>query len=316
MGQQQWNETIEDAVARLKNEARSEVASAINIIIEKHTKSEISSLLHLNGGSLNETASEFFQSSTQVHSQIELSDLGSDIWQDPHTKELFAFSWLSRGTLIRQTEGRISTTIGKINRLLDQADILLQHGYKIKMRNTLSEVGSLFSQAEQLYNILTSITNKNNLKIETETSQLFLRFDKAIYNVSSIVSLFIKCDAIMEGKPFYQMQQSLKGYLSDQLSNCKLTDESSQADIVVRVSAETRDYHTEKFYNANVYTTITEASIIIEKQILDKTECVYNTTLSGKGVHTINYEEAARAAYNNLTEKTAKLVTEVIKKQL
>lgn len=321
IGLQQDNETIEDAIARLKNEARSEVAAAINVSVEKNTVSEESSLMLQSGNRYNETVREYFHSGTNIRTSAELAELQTDIWQDGKTGKIYTFAWLSRKSLVQQTEGKISAKLTKISKLLDNARVQQLCGYKLKARKALSEAAALFTQVEQLQNILITISSPKDTPAlrEKETAELLDRFYDTINNMDNNISLCVACDARIAGKSYPKMQQSLSGYLADSLMERIFIDEPSEADIVISVTTEVRDYHAETFYNITTYTSIVDAFIKIDRQATDrtgKTECIYKTDLSKKGVHTISFEEATRSAYEQLTPEIAKLVLEVLQIQL
>lgn len=183
------------------------------------------------------------------------------------------------------------------------------------------------------------------LKISIAMAAIFLlasfgiRKEKTENNITCCVL----CTADLFGEPYTKLEKEVKNALT--ASGCSIIKDSLAADYVIHIEAKAREYSNTKLENEvrnelsvsgtaitndsvtseainieatareysqtkvggkNVYCAYVDAAITIED--IAKGQIIYEDEVSAKGVHTMNYTEAAREAYRSISDDIAKVL--------
>lgn len=161
------------------------------------------------------------------------------------------------------------------------------------------------------------------------------------------ISCCVLCTADLFGEPYTKLEKKVKNALT--ASGCTITKDSLAADYMIRIEAKAREYGNEKLENEvrnelsvsgtavtndsvtsesinieatareysqtkvggkNVYCAYVDATITIEDNA--KGQIIYEDEVSAKGVHTMNYTEAAREGYKSISN----IIGEALKDKL
>lgn len=234
-GEQQPGETIERTFARLKDEARVEAASTVRMSVEKDMVSVNRSELMQSSSQFDERVTEVFQSTTHMNVELELAGLHVEVWQQPKTKEIGAFAYVSHKELQRKTERKITATMTKIAMSLDGVDQMVRAGQKMKARDAAIQVLELFAELEQTQRLLLAITDDDEALELDETHALQQRMLATISGLSHATVFYIQCQATVDGEQYTLFDKEIRGFLSEK--GCQFTSEREDADWVIDVNA-------------------------------------------------------------------------------
>ncbi|MBO7652379.1 MAG: hypothetical protein J6S84_06695 [Bacteroidales bacterium] len=307
-GEQQSGESLDNAYARLKDEARVEAVSSIRMSIEKEMSNSSRSELLQSSTQFDERITEVFESKTHISVELEVAGLKIEAWQNPKTMDIGAFAYVSRKELIRKTEKQITVTLTKIEMAIDNVGQMVEAGQKMKAREAAKNALPLFAEVEQSQKLLLYIDD------DTESLQLdeMHSLQQKLLNICTTLQhglkLYIKCSAVLGDAPFSTLQKELQANLSD--VGCEFVQDSSIADWSVYVNANTRDYNTVDYGGVKAFTSYVDVGLSIDKQTTSQR--IYEDEIHQKGTHTLNYAEAARSAYKDVVKNLSKTIKEVI----
>ena len=157
------------------------------------------------------------------------------------------------------------------------------------------------------------------------------------------ITCCVLCTADLFGEPYTKLEKDVKNSL--RASGCTITNDSLAADYVIRIDAKAREYGNTKLENevkselevssavvtndsvtfntinveatareysqttvggTTVYCAYVDAAITTEDNA--KGQIIYEDEVTAKGVHTVNYAEAAREAYNGIVAEIGGLL--------
>ena len=307
-GEQKPCESIDNAYSRLKDEARVEAVSSIRMNIEKQmSNSSRSELLH-STTQFDERITEVFESKTHISVELEVAGLKIDAWQDPKTKDIGAFAYVSRKELIKKTEKQITVTLTKIEMAIDNVSQMVEAEQKVKAREAAQNALPLFAEVEQSQKLLLSIDDDTESLQLDEMHSLQQKLLNICASLQHGLKLFISCTAVLGDKPFPTLQKELQAGLSD--VGCEFVQDSSIADWSVYINANTRDYNCLDYGGVKAFTSYVDVGVGIDKQ--RTSQRIYEDEIHQKGTHTLNYAEAARSAYKDVVKNLSKTIKEVI----
>ena len=123
-GQRVGSESVERATKRIKDAARVEAVSTIQVHVKNSTQNQaLSQTLRTMEGTFRQSTRQF-ASHTQTSVDVEIPGLQVDAWTNPSTGMISAFAYVKKASLIRQLEKKITVLLTKIETTLDQIDQL------------------------------------------------------------------------------------------------------------------------------------------------------------------------------------------------
>jgi len=307
-GEQQPGESLEKTFSRLKDDARVEAASSIRMTVEKEMKSSNRSELMQTSSSFDEKVTEIFESTTRTGVSMEIPGLKAEAWQNPRTKEISAFAYVSRNELLKKTKKQITVVLTKIELALDNVAQLVEIGQKMNARKAAQETLSLFGELEYAQKILLAISSDDEDLQMDEANSLRLRLMQLCSDLQHGIKLYIKCSCFLFDEPYPALQKELSASLSD--IGCEFVESMENADWSIFVNANTRAYNYAEFGGISTYTSYVDAGLSIDKQITSQR--IYEDEIHQKGTHTIGYEEAARSAFHDITKTLSKNIKHII----
>lgn len=309
-GQQQKGETLEDAMARLKDAARVELVSSIRTTVEQNISNYTESDLKHSSSDFNEQIRESFVNETHISTGIrDIPGLQVEIYRHQPDGMIAAFAYVKRATLSNQLVKRITLGLAKAEIALEQAETLLTDGQKSESRLIVEKGLQQMREVEDAQSLLSSVDETADDETLQYTAAKTLRHQLNTLSVQlkNAIMVYIECKADLFGGQYPALLGKIKG----ELSSMGVSYSSSQdmSDWAIYVTATAREYNSRQFGNVNSYTAYVEAIVAVEKA----GQRVYEEQLdSEKGTHTISFVEAAREAY----KKISPLICEKIKAQL
>lgn len=304
-------ETIDDAMSRLKNEARVELASSIRTTVEHSMQNTAMSDLQQSSTDFNEDIREIHISDTRISSSIkDIPGLNVEVWQNPKDGEIAAFAYVKRMTLINQLTKRIAMELGKVESSYEMSQQMLDDGQKTQAKKYAQSGLDKLGNIEEAQNLLAAVdetADEEMLQLE-QTKALKSSLNQLVMQLRNALGIYIQCDA----KLFSGSYSALSGAICGELSKMGVTFVSSadQADWSITIYGAAREHKKVDFGSSVHYAAWADIDIAIEHVFTHKQ--VYSNRFSELGNHTFGFDDAARDAYIKVTP----VVIEAIKEQI
>ena len=310
-GQRTRGESLEAASQRLKDAAKVEAAGTIRVHLQNITVNQaLSQTLRTMEGTFRQSAREF-SSSTKTTVDMEIPGLQVESWQNPANGDIAAFAYVKKSTLIRQLEKKITVCLTKTETALEQIDQLIATGQKMQAREVAKKTLPHFEELEETQKLLAAVdenADEESLQLQ-ETSTLQQRLTAIIAQLKNGISIYLECSANMFGTNYAALKSEIQGELSK--LGCNFVPNAAQSDWAVYVTAPARKYNKVDYGETSAYFVYVDATIVVEKTATGQR--IYENSISEKGRHTHNYEQAAYNGYKEISPKISQIITEQIK---
>jgi len=311
-GKRQSGETLEDAIARLKDAARVELVSTIRTTVEQTMNSRTQSDMQQSGSYFEEQIRETFISETRITSSIQdIPGLKIEAYQNPKNSEISAFAYVKRSTLINHLIKRIALLTGKAENDLQQAQEQTENGQKTQARSMASRGLQQLEQAEEAQNLLAAVdetVDEETLQLN-QTRLLYKQLAALQEQLRNAVAVYIQCEARLFESNYVTLKGAIEGALSG--DDVYFVINPEEADWAIYIHAEAQEHARTDFGTMSNYAALVEVHIDIDRMSNGKR--VYSSGLTSDVVnHTRGFEPAAKEAYKNITPK----VIDIIKKQM
>lgn len=309
-GQRMSGESVEAATTRLKNAARVEAVSTIRVHVQNTTINQaLSQTLRTMEGTFRQSTREF-SSATKTSVDMEIPGLQIDAYRNPQTGDIAAFAYVRKSTLIKQLEKKITVGLTKIETSLDQIEQLIASGQKVQARNLAEKTLPQFYDIDEAQKLLAAVdenVDKETLQLQ-DTRTLQHRLTAIIADLKNGINICLQCTASLFGSNYSALKGEIQGELSK--LGCNFVNNASDADWTITITANAREYNAATFGSVTTYFVYVDAKITVDKNITGQR--IYADAISEKGGHTINYEQAARDAYRQISPKISNLIKEQI----
>lgn len=303
-------ESLEAAVKRAQDAARVEAAGSIRVHVKNTSLNQgLSQTLKTMEGTFRQSVREF-SSATETKVDIKIPGLKTDIYHAPNGT-IAAFAWVKKSTLVRQLEKQITVGLTKAETSLDQIDQLAQNGQKMQAREIAEKVLPQFDEIDEYQKLLAAVdedADEETLQLEL-TRNLQQRLIKVAAELKNGINVYVVCDALMFTAKYNSLKSEITGALSDM--GCSFVNSADKSDWAIYVTAVAREYNAFTTGSVTTYFAYVDAKIIVEKTTTGQR--IFEDTLSQKGGHTHNYEQAARDAYRQLSPQICSIVKEQIR---
>lgn len=309
-GSRQSRESLETAIGRLKDAARTEAVSTIRVHVKNTTTNQaLSQTLRTMEGTFRQSAREF-SSATTTTVDMEIPGLQVETWQDPSAGTIAAFAYVKKATLIRQLEKSITVGLTKIETSLDQVDQLVANGQKMQARELATKALPQFVEVDEAQKTLAAVdenADEETLQLQ-ETRALQNRLTGLIAQLKHGINIYFECTADLFGKNYATLKSEIQGELSK--LGCTFVNSASESDWAVYITATAREHNKMDYGETSTYFVYIDAKISIDKTTTGQR--IFEDQISEKGGHTMNYEQAARDAYKQISPQ----ISTIIKQQI
>lgn len=274
--------------------------------LAKQVEVEIQQIAVLKKEAVNGQTNITYRSVATFETDVNLKLVGTYTMYNPTTREGWAIAYINKQAAIGFYQGEVYSGLARIESALMIAQNYVAHDFKTKAKETLQAALQelptldtnlfwlrLFGQNQALS---TSQEEKRN------TLEQKLRMEIAALEYSNRICLV--CTADLFGASYPSLQNKVKGMLATQ--GCTFVDNPAEADWSINITASAREYNAATHGNYTAYTTYIDAFVTITKIATGQRICEDELTL--KGSHTMNYTEAARKAYKEITENIINLL--------
>ncbi len=286
----QAGETMADALDRVKDIVRADIAK--NVI----TKIESVSKLYSEDKTINnsETFVEVFQSAIKTETNAEINGIKIDNYFDTENNAVYAIAYANKFEIIGYYKANISLNIQQIEGHIMAAEQLLAASEKSKAKKEYLKTVPLFAKLEYAQGLLIAIdktTDENSLQTK-KSIDYRIKVSKALAELEQGIYIYIECDSQLFENPSTLLENKLKSQLAKQ--GCSFTRNLNEADWIINIEASAR-----KFSNPNqgIYFSYVDANINLTKKLGNKN--VYQDEVKQKG-GSRGYKEAAQKAYEEI----------------
>ena len=310
-GVRQSSETMEDAIARLKDAARIELVSSIRTSVEQTMDSRTQSDMQQSGSYFDEQIRETFVSETRITSSIkDVPGLKVEAYQHPKSGEIAAFAFVKRSTLTNHLVKRIALLSGKAENDLEQAQEMAGNGQKTQARSVASRGLQQLEQVEEAQNLLAAVdetADEETLQLE-QTRSLYKRLAALQEQLRNALAVYLQCEAQLFGSDYAALKGTIEGALSG--DDVSFVTDPEEADWAIYIRAAAQEHAKTDFGSMSNYAAFVEVHIDIDQKANGKR--VYSNGLTSNVTnHTRGFEPAAREAYKNISPQ----IIEIIKAQ-
>lgn len=311
-GKLQNGESLENAISRLKDAARVELASTIRTSVEQTLDSRTQSDMQQSGSFFDEQIRETFVSETRITSSIkDIPGLKIEAYNNSKTNEICAFAYVKRSTLINHLVKRIALLSGKAENDLEQAQEMASNAQKSQARSVIERGLHNLIQVEEAQNLLVAVdetVDEETLQIE-QTRTLYRQLAALREQLRNALAVFLQCEARLFGSDYIALKGAIEGALSE--AEVSFVNDPEETDWAVYIHAQAQEHAKKDFGNMSNYAAFVEVHMDIDSKSNGKR--VYSSGLTSDiANHTRGFEPAAREAYRNITPK----IIEILKKQI
>ncbi len=274
--------------------------------LAKQVEMQVQQTAVLKKEAINGRANITYGSSTTFQTDVNLKLVGTHTKYNPTTREGWAIAYIDKQAAISFYQSEVYSGLARIESALMIAQNYVANDFKTKAKETLQAALQELSTLDtnlfwlRLFGQQQSLSSTQEEKRNTLEQQL--RTEMAALEHSNRICLV--CTADLFGAGYPSLQNKVKGMLATQ--GCTFVDNPAEADWSISISASAREYNAATHGNYTAYTTYIDAFVTITKMATGQRIC--EDELTRKGSHTMNYKEAARTAYKDMTEDIINLL--------
>lgn len=300
-GEQQKGEALEDAISRLKDAARAELASTIRTTVEQTIDSRMQSDLVQSTRDFEEQIKETFSVETRISSSIkDIQGLQIEAYRNPYNGSIAAFAYVKRQTLVNQLTRRIAMLSGKVENEWQQSFSYYEQGQKTQARSHAENGMAQLAQLEDLQSLLAIVDEfADEETLQTAQTQTLKRqLSDLLTQLRNAVAVYIQCDTKLFESNYPALCGAVEGALSE--IGVSFVDDPTAADWAVYITAVAQEYAKTDFGSVCNYAVFVEVHVDID-QFPGKKRIYSNTITSQTKSHTNGFDHAAREAYKEIT---------------
>lgn len=286
----------------LLNLARSNLSKQIQVKVE-----EISQLDKISNNGVTDIQ---YASSVRFTTDLELKFAKTESYTDIVTGEIFVIAFINKREACQCYENEIQMLLRKVDNAEQIAENYERQGFKMKAKVELQQALSELNSADEIFfwlNILGMPEQQLRYYVD-QTHGKEQSLKSKLAGLEHGVTYCIVCVADSFGKSYTKLANEVKGGLS--ASGCSFTEDPAAADYVIQINASAREYNKANIGGSAAYFVFVDAAIAIEKTATG--QLILEDEISVKGSHTLGFEEAAREAYKNTSQRIVKLLLENI----
>lgn len=279
--------------------------------LAKQIQVRVQDVAELSKQSTNGQTSITYSSSTNFSTDVNLKLVETRTTYNSISKMGYAIAYIDKEVARNYYKNELSLRYNKINNSIALAENFVSAGFKSKAQSELEASREhIIAADEPLFWMNIFGTSQSEL---TEWQNHFNMAEQHIKRMLTDLKhgtvIYLSCTADIFGKPYSTLQNELKGILA--ADGCSFTDNPMDADWVITVTCNTREYSNVKVGNSSSYFSYVDARLVIDKTITSQR--IYEDEISVKGGHTFGYPEAARAGYKEIKQEIGKIIKNSIK---
>lgn len=299
------------SVRKAEDAAMAEALSKILVSVKSRTVSSSVSTAMTTDSGVDEQFVEQFSSLTNI--DVAFKDVpGLQCRHYRKGSTIMAFAYVKKTDLARYYDRKITSSLTKIETVLDNADELSQHGEKIKARTMAQTAVQYVAELENAQRILLAVSNDADIQ-SSHASTLNKRLVALLSNLKNSTAIFLDCKAYAQNKPYQLFTNNLKGVLSK--LGCNFVNSREKADWVVSIETDV----VRENQVSGAYFVWVDGAVAIRNNATS--QVIFNEQVSSisespdgiKGGHTAGYTQASANAYKEVAKIVGNKISEIIK---
>lgn len=253
-----------------------------------------------------------YRAETRFSTDVDLRFVETAAYYDPQTQEGRAIAFINKATACQYYRNELQMALDKIENALAVAENYERTGFKSQARIELEDAVPELDRMETtlFWLIFFGLPERELAALSAQRGDLAQRLKQAMADLQHADRIYLSCTADLYGQPYFKLQNEIKGRLS--ADGCSWVTEAAQADWVIQVVASARNYNANQIGNSTSYFAYVDAQIAVDKTVTGQR--IYADEITVKGGHTLNYTEAARAAYKEVAVKIGEILDDIIGK--
>ena len=289
-GELQADESISALLERLKADAKRGAAGNIRTLIESKTDKMESQITRNHDFDFHSA----YQEHTQHSVSAEIAGFSVEAYYDEHKKWGYAFAYVKKSDLAIYYKAQIEQHLQQIENTIATIPAATNADSKLQARQTAESALQSLSKAEFAQGLLTAVAPEDEENLQMER---FFRIKKELLqilaNLKQNTYIHLLCTESNHGQPVKILEPELKRILTTH--QCSFTDEPTQADYKIKITATTREHDGAVFGESPFKYSIADVEIEIYSN--DKHKVIYGETISQKNNKDgATYESAGRNA--------------------
>lgn len=251
-----------------------------------------------------------YSATTRFSTDVDLRFVESATRYNPQTSEGKAIAFINKATACQYYRNEAEMALSKMENALRVAENYAQTGFNAKARTELDGVLVELEKAGTTFFWLSffGLPKRELDDLLEQRNRLERQVKQRASELQNATRIYLSCTADLYGQPYFKLQNEIKGLLSE--TGCNWVSDATQADWIIDVMASARNYNANTIGNTTTFFAYVDAQIIIDKTITGQR--IYADEITVKGGHTLNYTEAARAAYKDVTKKIGETISRII----
>ena len=292
------NENVSNLLDRLKSDARRGAAGSIRTLI--HSVVEKTDRQDTYGHDFRFTS--VYQDYTRQIVDADIAGIHIESYYDAGRNWGCAFAYVKKTELAAYYRAQIALQLQQLENTLILSASLVNNGEKTKARKVCEEALQPLAQIEFAQDLLTAVCPDDTtgmplsqlFRLKNELWQTLIRLEQSIY-------ICLQCTETNFGKAVRILEPVLKDSITT--NQCSLTDDSSEADYRITVTASTREHDGNvAFGNGVMKYSYADAEIEVYSNL--KRKVIYNNVISVKNSRDgATYDSAGRNALKMVAGK-------------
>lgn len=252
-----------------------------------------------------------YSSNTIFHTDIDLQLVNTKTFYDSNTNKGYVISYINKNEAKNYCKNEILKIINNTNIDLSVIYTLIKNDSKFKAKEEIDKILNKVEECDKLLIKLNlfGINKDEYINLSSDLGKIKKEIKDLKIGMDYGTILYIICNAEIFGEDNLMLNEELKGLLADPMIS--FTNDLNKADWIIRINANARKLNFQCINSQSFYFTMVDSKISIYKS--RTSQLVYENKISTKGGHTINYNEAALAAYSKLSKQLSNIIIKYIK---
>ena len=242
--------------------------------------------------------------------EIEKNLIKTETHTDKAKQKTYVIAYINKREACQYYEKELQRIQNKVEKAFQIANDDEQQGFKPKAITMLKQALADLDLSEEIffwfnvYEMPTTQVQQHRNNVQQAEHNLKTK----IAELEQSTFYCVLCTADFFGKPYSKLETDIKNELSTW--GCRFTDNAVAADYVIDIKASVREQQKAEVEGKDFYTSYVDVELTIDNNVVNQR--IYNDEISIKGIHTVNYEDAARDGY----KKTANELYKILKNEI
>lgn len=230
-------ETESSLLARLKTDAKKEVAGKVRTMVESDSRK--TDWQYTNGEDY--AFASLYQDYTRQTAQAEVVGVKTETHYDAYERMGYAFAYVKKSELAAYYKSQINIQLQQVQNALNTAATAANAGQKMRAKKACEDALQPLAKAEFAQDLLSAISPYETDALQLERlSRLKNELWQALIDLEQSIYIYMKYSETNFGQPVRILVPELKRLLAS--NQCSFTEDPAQADYKITITATTRQH--------------------------------------------------------------------------